>query len=330
MDDIGIRIDAVGRYLPDRVVTAAELEDRMNLPEGWIARKTGVLERRWVDTESPVEMAAAACEDAFRRSSLTPEDLDLIIYAAATQHQMIPDTASLLQRELGLGSTGVKAFSVHSTCLSVLMALELASSYIAQGRHQNVLIATAEIGSIAIDFTQPESASLLGDMATAMLVTKSPPGSDSKMRSMVFKTYADYADLCQIEVGHAKHPLMPSTTKEDYLFHMDGPGVFRAAYKLFPPIIAEALDEANATIDEIDVVIPHQASLLAVKSMQRAFGVTDEQIVINLDRVGNCVAASIPGAIFDGLDTGKIHRGDTVLLAGTGAGLSLAASVLTW
>jgi 3-oxoacyl-[acyl-carrier-protein] synthase-3 len=325
-----MRIDAVGRYLPATVVTAADLEDRMQLPAGWIGRKTGVLERRWVDGESPLEMAVAACDDAFGRSSLVPKDVDLIIYAAATPHQILPDTASLLQRELGLGASGIKAFSVHSTCLSFLTALDLAATFIMMGRHHNVLIATAEVASIAIDFSHPESASLLGDMATAVLVTEAPAHSDSTMRSMVFKTYGDHADLCRVEAGYAKHPLMPSTKDEDYLFHMDGPAIFRAAYRLFPPIIAEALTLAEVTIDDLDVVVPHQASVLAVKSIQRALGISDNQIVMNLDHVGNCVAASIPGAIFDGVASGQLKRGDTVLLAGTGAGLSLAACVLTW
>jgi len=325
-----VRIDSVGRYLPSTVVTAAELENRMQLPAGWIARKTGVLERRWVNGESPLEMALAACNDAFGRSTLAPEDVDLIIYAAATPHQILPDSASLLQRELGLGASGVKAFSVHSTCLSFITALDLAAMYIAAGSHHNVLIATAEISSIAIDFTHPESASLLGDMATAVLVTEAPTYSSSSMRSYVFRTYGDHADLCRVEAGYAKHPLMPSTKDEDYLFHMEGPEIFRAAYRLFPPVIAEALGSAGVAIEDLGAVVPHQASMLAVRSIQRALGVRDDQIVMNIDRVGNCVAASIPGAMFDGIASGQIKRGDTVLLAGTGAGLSLAACVLEW
>ena len=150
------------------------------------------------------------------------------------------------------------------------------------------------------------------------------------MHSMVFKTYGDHADLCRVEAGYAKHPLMPSTKEEDYLFQMSGPEIFRAAYRLFPPIIAEALAMADASIEDVDVVVPHQASILAVKSIQRVLDVSDDQMVINLDRVGNCMAASIPGAIFDSIASGQLKRGDTVLLAGTGAGLSLAACVLTW
>jgi 3-oxoacyl-[acyl-carrier-protein] synthase-3 len=111
---------------------------------------------------------------------------------------------------------------------------------------------------------------------------------------------------------------------------MDGPKVFRMAYRLFPPVLDEALAEAGIIKEEIDVVIPHQASLPAIRSIQRAFGIADEKVVINLDRYGNCLAASLPGAMYDAIALGMVERGHTVLLAGTGAGLSLAAAVLTW
>ncbi len=325
-----MRIASVGRYLPERVVTAAELAEHIGVTEDWIIERTGVVERHWVNGETPAEMAAAAAREAFELGAVSPDDIDLIIHASATPHQFIPDTASLVQRELGLGMSGVKSFSVHSSCLSFLTALDIAASHIALGRHSRVLITTAEVGSVGIDFSEPESAALLGDMATAVLVTATGPGEGSELRSLVHRTYGDGADLCRIEAGYAKHPLDPSTKPEDYLFHMEGPAVFRMAYRLFPPIIFEALETAGVTLQDIDLVIPHQASLLAVRSIQRALGVRDDQIILNLDRFGNCVAASLPGAMYDAVESGMVGRGDTVLLAGTGAGLSLAAAVMTW
>jgi 3-oxoacyl-[acyl-carrier-protein] synthase-3 len=331
MDSVSLRIEAVGRYLPQQVVTAAEMDERLGVPDGWVLGKTGVAERRWVDGESLLDMAAAAVENALERTDVTLEDVDLLLYAAATPHQAIPDTAALLQRSLGLGSSGIKAFSVHSTCLSFLAALDIAASHIESGRHRTVLIAGAEIGSLGIDFHEPESAALLGDMATAVVVTATPEREGSRLRSFVFRTYGEGADLCRVEGGGAnKHPLFPSTKEEDNLFHMDGPKVFRMAHLLFPPVLDAALVEAAITKEDIEVVIPHQASLPAVRSIQRAFGIADEKVVINLDRYGNCLAASLPGAMYDAIALGMVERGDTVLIAGTGAGLSLAAAVLTW
>lgn len=324
-----MRIASIGRYLPDRVVTARELAEHLPVDESWIVERTGVVERRWVGNETPLYMATEAANQALLNAGMTAESVDLIIHASATPHQLIPDTAVLVQRELGLGASGVKAFSVHSTCLSFLTALDIASSQIGSGNHENVLITSAEIGSVAIDFTEPESAALLGDMATAVIVTGAGETA-SALQSMVFRTYGDGADLCRIEAGYAKHPSMPSTKPEDYLFHMEGPEVFRMAYKLFPPIIAQSLAEAGLGLEDIDAVIPHQASLLAIKTMQRGLGVRDDQIVLNIDRVGNCVAASLPGALYDAVETEMIDRGDNLLLAGTGAGLSMAAAVMTW
>jgi 3-oxoacyl-[acyl-carrier-protein] synthase III len=329
-ESISLQIESVGRYLPERVVTAAEVAEMLGVEESWIIEKAGVAERRWVDGETPLEMSVAATRDALTRADLIPEDIDLIIYASATFHQIIPDTAALLQRELGLGRSGIKSFSVHSTCLSFLTALDIASSHLAMGKHRKVLVASAEIASAGLDKSEPESAALLGDMATAVIIGIPPEGSDSALHSLVLRTFGDGADLCRLEAGYAKHPLKVQTTPQDYMFHMDGPAVFRMAYELFPPIIAEALQEAGVGLADIDLVVPHQASLLAVRVMQRALGIRDDQIILNLDRFGNCVAASLPGALYDAIEDQMVARGDTVLLAGTGAGLSMAAAVLTW
>lgn len=325
----GLRVDAVGRYLPPRVVTAAEMSDLLGVTEDWILKRTGVAERRWVTDETPLDMAVAAVNDVVARSEDGLDGVDLIIYASATPHQLIPDTSALLQRELGLGRTGVKSFSVHTTCLSFFSALDIVAAYMAAGTHRRALVVSAEVGSAGIDITEPESGALLGDMATAVLLSANGE-SGSELRSLVLKTYGDGADLCRMEAGFAKHPMKTETKPEDYMFHMDGPKVFALAYELFPPIVMEALDRAEVSVSDITLVVPHQASLLAVKAIQRALGVTDEQVILNIDKVGNCVAASLPGALFDAVEEKRIERGDTVLLAGTGAGVSMGAAVLTW
>lgn len=325
----GLRITSVGRYLPLRVVTAAEMSETLGVSEEWILKRTGVAERRWVTDETPLDMAVAASNDAIKRSPVEIDDIDLIIYASATPHQLIPDTSALLQRELGLGRSGVKSFSIHSTCLSFFSSLDVVSAYLESERHSHALITSAEIGSAGVDTTEPESGALLGDMATAVIVSKDD-SMQSRLRSLVLRTYGDGADLCRMEVGFAKHPMKTATTPEDYMFHMDGPQVFAMAYELFPPIVVEALQTAGVGVEDLDLVVPHQASLLAVRGIQRALGMTDDQVVLNIDKVGNCVAASLPGALFDAVEQKRVKRGDTILLAGTGAGLSMGAAVLDW
>jgi len=325
----GLKIEAIGRYLPSRIVTAADIADQLGVTEKWIVDRTGVAERRWVTDETPLDMALAATKDALVKASIDAEDIDLIVYASATPHQLIPDTSTLLQRELGLGESGTKTFSLHSTCLSFMTALDVASAFIATGRHQRILIASAEIGSAGIDKSEPESGALLGDMSTAVLVTADVEGTSS-LRSLIQRTYGIGADLCRMEIGYARHPLRVPTTPQDYMFHMDGPEVFRMAHRLFPPIIEEAVANADMTLDDIDLVVPHQASLGAIRSIQRSLGIDDDRVVINIDKYGNCVAASLPGALYEAVEDGRLQRGNTVLLAGTGAGLSMAAAVLTW
>ncbi len=331
MEGIPLRVVGLGRYLPDQVVTAAELDERMRLPAGWVMGNTGVAERRWANGETPVEMAAAAVADAVSRADATVLDFDTLIYASSTPHQGVPDTAALLLRELGRGDTGTRAFSVHSTCMSFLAALEVAAGLLAAGRSEGVMIATAETPSLAADFDEPESAALLGDMATAVAVRASSAGEASELRSLVLSTFGNGADLCRIEGGGvAKHALFPSTKREDYLFHMDGPRAFRMAYRLLPGVLGEALEGAGVGLDDVSLVVPHQASLRGVRLIQRAFGVGDDRVMINLDRFGNCVAASIPGALYDAVADRRIARGDVVLLVGTGAGLTVGAGVLIW
>ncbi len=302
MEPVSLRIEAVGRYLPRQLFTAAEMDERLGVSEGWVLRKTGVAERRWVDGESPLSMATAAVLDALEHTTLTIEDVDLLLYAAATPHQAIPDTAALLQRSLGLGSSGIKAFSVHSTCLSFLAALDIAASHIESGRHRTVLIAGAEVGSLGIDFHEPESAALLGDMATAVVVAATPEREDSRPRSLVFRTFGEGADLCRLEGGGAnKHPSFPSTKEEDYLFHMDGPRVFRIAYRLFPPVLDEALADAAVIKEDIDVVIPHRpvsrqsgrSSAPSGLPMRRSLSTSIDMEIVLLPRFqGRCTTPS--------------------------------------
>lgn len=331
MTSLGLQIAGLGRYLPRRIVSAADIESAASLPEGWVAKKTGVLERRWVDGETLLEMAAAASHEAVAAAEIDLDAIDLIMFASATPYQAIPDTASLLQRELGLGSSGIQSFTVHSTCLSFLTALDLASAQLFVGRHKRILIVSADIASIAIDMTEPESAALLGDMAVAAVVTAPPEGSSSAIHSFVFQTFGEGADLCEVRGGGVrKHPNDPSTKPEDYLFHMDGPQVMDLALRCFPQVFGRAIVEAGLTFDAIDLVVPHQASLKAITLLQMALGFPAEKVMINLDRYGNCVAASLPGALYDAVESGRLKRGDTVVLAGSGAGVSFAAAALTW
>ncbi len=325
-----LKIAGLGCYLPPQIVTNAEVEARCQLPAGWIEQRTGVQERRWATTETNAFMAARAAEAAIAQAGIPLRNLDLIINASGTQMQGIPDGGPLLQRELGLAESGIACFSVHATCLSFLMALDVAASLLTTGRYHTILVASAEIASRGINFKEPESAALLGDAAAAVVLTRPAHAEASAVHASHFETYSIGANLAEVRGGGTRcHPNHPDTTPADNLFHMSGPQLLKLTRQHSSRFL-ETLRPGLATgLNTIKWVVPHQASLLGLRMLQ-FFGWPTERILISLDRLGNTVAASIPVTLYQGVHNGQIERGDEILLVGTGAGLSLGGVILTY
>lgn len=325
-----IKIAGLGRYLPSRIVPNAEVEALCGLPAGWIEQRTGVKERRWAAAETHAHMAAAAAREAVANAGLSLADIDLIINASGTQEQSIPDGGPLLQAELGLAESGVPCFSVHATCLSFLMALDVAASLLAAGRYRHILIASAEIASVGLNFAEPESASLLGDAAAAAVVTRTPPGEPSALHARHFETYSRGAHLAEVRGGGSRHhPNHPNTTPADNLFHMHGPQLLKLTHRYSQNFLEKLRPGLSRSLGEIDWVVPHQASMLGLRLMSH-FGWPFERVLVTLDRLGNSVAASIPVTLYQAVQEGRIARGSQVLLVGTGAGLSLGGVIVTY
>ena len=325
-----VKIAGLGRYLPERVVSNSEVEQRCGLPTGWIKQRTGVLERRWVWQESNAFMAAQAAQEAIENAELTATDIDLIINASGTQQQSIPDGGPLLQRELGLGSSGIPSFTVHATCLSFLVALEVAANFLVTGRYRNILISSAEIASRGINFKEPESAALLGDAAAAAVVTQTPDDGAAAIHAFHFETYGKGADLAEVRGGGTrKHPNQPYTTADDNLFSMNGPQLLKLTHQHSADFLERLQPGLSRGLGGIQQVIPHQASMLGLRLLNR-FGWPQEKVAISLDTLGNTVAASIPVTLYQTVQNKQVQRGDKILLIGTGAGLSLGGAILAY
>lgn len=328
--NLPLKIVGLGRYLPARIVTSAELEEICGVPSGWVARRTGVLERRWVSEETASYMGAQAAREALDDAGMKPADIDLIINASGTAEQAIPDTGALIQRELGLGASGIPALSVHTTCLSFLTGLDVAANFLANGRYRNILIVSADIPSCGIDPKEPESASLMGDAAAAVVVTRAREGEGSLLHRAHMKTYGEGANFTVLKgCGTGRHPNRPGTKAGDNLFHMDGVAVLRMARAVAAGFLEELYPGLSEGIKDIDVVVPHQSSKVGLAMLSR-FGWPEAKIITTLPRLGNCVAASIPVTLYHGVRSGAIERGDKILFIGTGAGLSLGGLVLTF
>ena len=325
-----MKIVGVGHYLPKRVVTSAEVEKMCGLKPGWIARKTGVLERRWVNGETSSFMGAEAAREAVADAGLDWSDIDLIFNASGTQPQAIPDGAHLLQRELGLDKSGIACMSVHTTCLSFLTAMDISSNMLATGRYKNILIVSCDIASCGIDMEQPESASLFGDAAAAVVVTRTPDGEPSGVLNARMEGYSCGADYTRIAgAGTNKHPRVSETEPGDLLFHMEGPRVYKLARQHIKGFLENLRPGLLEDFGSIDHVVPHQASMFAVRALRR-YNIPDEKVCVNVDKYGNCVAASIPLTLYEGVKSGRFERGDEILFLGTGAGLCIGGMILAY
>ena len=328
--NIPLKIIGLGRYLPKRIVPSSELEALCGLPAGWVERRNGVRERRWVTDETSSFMSSQAALEALDEAKLKPNQLDLIINASGTGEQAIPDTGALIQRQLGLGSSGIPAMTVHTTCLSFVAGMDVASNFINSGRYKNILIASADVASCGINPKEPESASLVGDAAAAVVVTKAEAGESSMIHHAHFKTYGEGAYLTAIMGGGSRlHPRFEGHKPEDDLFHMDGPAVLRMVRGIAHDFLDELYPGLSKGLMDIDVVVPHQASKVGLMLLER-FGWPENKIMRTIETLGNCVSASIPATLYQAVRDGNIQRGEKVLLVGTGAGLSIGGLVLTF
>jgi 3-oxoacyl-[acyl-carrier-protein] synthase-3 len=326
-----VKIAGLGSYLPERVVTSAELERELGLAPGWVARTAGVLERRRATHETAAGMAAAAGRRALQAAGMAPADLDLIIAAASAPQQAIPCTAALVQRELDAPDGASACFDVNATCLSFLAALQTAAHLVAAGAYRAALVVSSEIAGPSLNPREPESAVLFGDGAAAAVIVPTPAGEPSALVGAQFATFSSGADLTTIRGGGTlRHPNDPATTPEDNMFHMSGTAVYKKAARLVGPFLQNLLGRVGWEQGAIDTVVPHQASGHAVALLTGRYGFRPEQVASNLAERGNCIAASIPLALAEAVAAGRIARGQRILLLGTGAGLSIGAAGLVY
>jgi 3-oxoacyl-[acyl-carrier-protein] synthase-3 len=320
---LDIQVTSTGLYAPPRVETAEDLSPLISKSAEWIVSRTGVARRHIC--EEPVErMAAAAARNALG-SSPPP---DLIIYASATPRQLIPDTSVFVERELGF--EGVPCHTVHATCLSFLVGLQTAAAFIAARCYQRVLVVSAEIGSVGRDFSEPESAALLGDGAAAAIVEPTPAEGGSKLLGHVVGMFPHAASFAEFRgLGVHRPPSGAETSPGDHLFHMNGTRLFRLAVVHVGPLLERLFEQTGLCLSDIDLVVPHQPSKPGIEALAR-WGFSPDRVVDVIGEYGNCISASMPMALATAHADGRLQRGDRVLLIGTGAGMSIGASILEW
>lgn len=276
--------------------------------------------------ETTSAMAAAAARDALNDAGWQAGDLDALIGASSVMEQPIPGTAALIGARLGV--RGAAGFDVNATCLSALVALDLAITGVAAGKWRRVLVAGADLPSRAIDPADSELAAIFGDGGAALAVGE---GAQQLLASR-FETYGEYADLCALEAGGTR--LDPRGDRDAFLqatrFRMAGPALYRATARVFPPFLDRLLAAAGVGTKDLDLVIPHQASRAALDHLRHVLGVEPRRVVDVFDTYGNQVASSLPHALHIARSTGRLGAGMTVLLVGSAAGISLGGLVIRW
>ena len=325
MTDLNIKhkfsISGFGYFLPPKVETSDELAKKINKSSDWIISRTGVKERRISEIDVD-KMGAIAADMAIGEKSPP----DLIINASGVPKQTIPDTSVFIQKELGYKD--IPSFSVHATCLSFIVALNIAGALISSNSYDKILIVSADRGTRGRNFNEPESSSLLGDAAGALYVERNS-NSEGGIISYNMQTYPEGSGLTEVRGGGTNlHPEDSATQIEDNLFSMNGPMVYKMARKKVYDMIAHDLSINNLNQSDIDLVVPHQASGMAVKAYSKFGGFNQNKVVDIISTTGNCVAASVPLALALSLKDGIVKNNDLIYLVGTGAGLSIASILL--
>ena len=324
-----VAIRGTGKFLPPQIIFADEIDRRTGMKSGWTLAHTGVTERRFVTTETAAEMGAAALQAALGNAASA--NVDLLISASGTPQQIIPCTAALIAREMGW--SGIPCLDVNATCLGFLAALDLASTSIAAGRHQRIAIVCSEIASKGLNWREPEAAALMGDGAAAVVLGQAEEGSASALLRCEMETWPEGAHLTEIRGGGTALPgavHRPGENTAEFLFHMDGPGIFRLASERMAPFVDRLIGPAPNRWEAIDVVLPHQGSLTAMRHLRRRLRIPKDKLVEIAQNHGNTISATLPMTLHEAVLQGRLQRGQTALFLGTSAGFSLGGALLRY
>lgn len=322
-----------GHALPALEVPSEELDRRLRRAPGSIERASGVRKRYFAARDdTAAKLAARAARDAIEAAGIGLSDIDCLVAASGTPDQALPCNAALIHHELRLSRYRVPAFDVNASCMSFIAALETLSWPIAAGEYRRVLVASADIASCALDWDHLEASAIFGDGAAAAVVGRPGCGAGSRLLATSLCTLSEGVDLCEIPAGGSRnHPSRADCPFERLsLFRMDGKGVYKLAAEHMPSFVESLLSKAGVTKSEIDWVVPHQASHLALKHLVRRLGFRPQRVVDIFADHGNQVGASLPTALDCAIRDGRIRRGQRVMLLGTGAGLSIGGMVLEY
>lgn len=344
------KIAGIGYYVPKNVYTNTDLSRFMDTNDEWIQERTGIKERRFADRyeETTTTMGIEAAKIAIQRAGITVKEVDFIVFATLSPDYYFPGCGVLLQREMGMGEIG--ALDIRNQCSGFVYALSVADQFVKTGMYKNVLVVGSEKHSFAMDFeTRSRNVSVIfGDGAGAVVLQPTDEKGKGILSTHLHSDGADAEMLAMHYPGsHANKWMKDKPAFPDQelgglfmtpeilasgavLPYMDGPAVFKKAVVKFPEVIREALVANHLTEKDIDLLVPHQANLRISQYVQNLLGLNDDQVFNNIQKYGNTTAASVPIALCEAWEAGRIKDGDLVCLAAFGSGFAWASALIRW
>ncbi|WP_420379037.1 3-oxoacyl-ACP synthase III family protein [Gilvibacter sp.] len=331
------RISGLGFYVPEHVVTNDDLSKVMDTNDAWIQERTGIKERRHIlpgDGNTTSVMGTKAARIAIERAGIDPNDIELIIFATLSPDMYFPGGGVQVQDQLGIGT--VPALDVRNQCSGFVYALSTADQYIKTGMYKNVLVIGSENHSGGLDMTtRGRGVSVIfGDGAGAAVVSRNETGAGGILSTHLHSEgkHKDELALQGPSTGYWVPQIIAEDPQEDipYYPYMNGQFVFKNAVVRFSEVIQEGLQANGLGVDDIVMLIPHQANLRISQFIQKKFGLSDDQVFNNIQKYGNTTAASIPIALTEAWEAGKIKSGDLVVLAAFGSGFTWGSAIIRW
>lgn len=323
-----VKIIGTGSGLPEKILTNKDIEKLVPTNDEWVRENLGIKERRIAgDNETTSDFAAKAALNAIEAAHLKASDIDLIIVATATPDRRAPSTASIVQHKIEAYNSA--AFDLAAVCSGFLFAMSVGSQYIASGVYNNVLVIGADTFSRIVDWTRRDAV-FFGDGAGAAVIS----ACNQTEGFLAYRLFTDSSHLqfgFTIPAGGSEMPLSKKVLDEGLqFFKMDGHAVYESAIRLLPIAINQVLKDTGITIDDIDLLIPHQPSIKILRRTAEIIGIPFDKVMTNMDKYANTSAGTIPILLDESIRSGKIKKGDIVLFAAIGSGWTYGASIIKW
>jgi len=324
----GAAIRGVGAFVPPKVMTNRDLERLVDTTDEWIVSRTGIRERRILEEgKATSDMAIPAAWQALDRAGISPETIGLVIVATITGDYVFPSTACIVQNRMGMKNAA--AFDLGAACSGFIYALSTASQFVMTGAYEHVLVIGADTNSRLVDWTDRGTCVIFGDGASAVLLSRSEPGTGI-LSSFLRADGSGLKHLHQPGGGSLHPPTIDTVSAGLHHIKMEGQETFKFAARAMAEACDQAIRGARISFEDVSLMIPHQANIRIIHAAAKRMGIPEDKLVVNIDRYGNTVAASIGLALNEALEGGRISTNDHLLLVGFGAGLTWGGMIIKW